>query len=81
MDLSEQLSLQFKGLERLMDADSRAILFRHPSLRGIPDPVVDGDGYALECSCSTLLCLVISTPAGMTRVLADPVNSLLPRAI
>jgi hypothetical protein len=48
MDRPQQLSLQLKGMERLVDADRGAILFRHPSLRGIPDLVVEGDGYTLE---------------------------------
>ena len=46
MNRPQQLSLQFKGMERLVDADSGAILFRHP--------------------------------AGMARLLADPVKSQLP---
>ena len=89
MDLPQQLSHQLKGMERLIDADSGAILFRHPSLRGIPDLVVEGDGYTLEFNCfaeakgygSTLLCLGISDPAGMARLLADAVKSQLPVGI
>ena len=50
------------------------LLFRHLSLRGIPDLVVEGDGY-------TLLCLDISDPAGIARLLADPVKSQLPVGI
>jgi hypothetical protein len=49
MDRPQQLSLQLKGMERLVDADSGA----------------------------TLLCLDISDPAGMARLLADPVKSQL----
>ena len=81
MDLPQQLSHQLKGMERLVDADSGAILFRHPSLRGIPDLVVGGDGYTLEFIGSTLLCLDISDPAGLARPLADPVKSQLPVGI
>ena len=89
MDLPQQLSHQLKGMERLVDADSGAILFRHPSLRGIPDLVVEGDGYTLEFICfaeakgygSTLLCLDIRDRAGMARLLADPVKSQLPVVI
>lgn len=78
MALSQQLSLQLKHMDRLVDPESGAILFRHPSLRGIPDLVVEGDGYTLEFIGSTLLCLDISDPAGMARLLADPVKSQLP---
>ena len=53
MDLPQQLSLQLKGMERLLDADSGA----------------------------TLLCLDISDPAGLARLLADPVKSQLPVGI
>ena len=81
MDRPQQLSLQLKGMERLVDADSGAILFRHPSLRGISDLVVEGDGYTLEFIGSTLLCLGISDPAGMVRPLADPVKSQFPVGI
>ena len=81
MDFSQQLSLQLKGMELLVDADSGAILFRHPSLRGLADLVVEGDGYTLEFIGSTLLCLDISDPTGMARLLADPVKSQSPVGI
>lgn len=81
MDLPQQLSLQLKGMERLVDPFNRAILFRPPGLRGIPDLVVEGDGYTLEFIGSTLLCLDISDPAGRARLLAAPVKSKLPVAI
>jgi hypothetical protein len=67
-----------KHMDRLVDPESGAILFRHPSLRGIPDLVVEGDGYTFEFIGSILLCLDISDPAGMARLLADPVKSQLP---
>ena len=78
MDLPQQLSFQLKHMDRLVDPESGAILFRHPSLRGIPDLVVEGDGYTLEFIGSTLLCLDISDSAGMARLLAGPVKSQLP---
>ncbi len=78
MELPQQLSLQLKGMERLVDPETGSILFRHPTLRGLPDLVVEGDGYTLEFIGSTLLCLDISDPAGMARLLADPVKAQLP---
>ena len=44
-------------MERLVDAQTGAILFRQPTLRGILDLVVEGDGYTLEFIGSILLCL------------------------
>ena len=81
MDLPQQLRHQLKGMERLVDADGEAILICHPSLRGIPDLVVEGDSYTLEFIGSTLLCLDISDPSGMARLLADPVKFHLPAGI
>ena len=78
MDLSQHLTTQLMEMERLVDAETAAILFRHPTLRGIPDLVVDGHGYTLEFIGSTLLRLVISDPTGMARLLADPVKTQLP---
>jgi hypothetical protein len=78
MDLSQDLTSQLRGMERLVDAETGAILFRHPNLRGIPDLVVEGDGYTLEFMGSTLLCLDISDPTGMARLLAGPVKEQLP---
>lgn len=78
MDLSQQLTVQLKGMERLVDAETGAILFRHPTLRGIPDLVVEGDGYTLEFIGPTLLCLDIQDPSGMARLLAEPVKAQLP---
>jgi len=78
MDLSQHLTTQLKGMERLVDAETGAILLRNPTLRGIPDLVVEGDGYTLEFMGSTLLCLDISDPIRMARLLADPVKAQLP---
>ena len=63
MDLSQHLTSQLKAMERLVDTDTGAILFRHPSLRGIPDLVVEGDGYTLEFIGPALLCLDMHDPS------------------
>lgn len=81
MDLSEHLTTQLKGMERLVDGETGAILFRHPTLRGLPDLVVEGDGYTLEFIGSTLLCLDIQDPCGMARLLAEPLKGQLPVAV
>jgi len=81
MDLSQHVTTQLKGMERLLGAETGAILFRHPTLGGIPDLVVEGDGYTLEFIGPTLLCLDISDPTGMARLLADPVKAQLPVGI
>ncbi len=57
-----------------LDPESGAILFRHPTLRGIPDLVVEGDGYTMEFIGPTLLCLDIQDPSGMARLLAEPIK-------
>ena len=72
------LTVQLKGMECLVDAETSAILFRHPTLRGIPDLVVEGDGYTLEFIGPTLLCLDIQDPSGMARLLAELVKAQLP---
>ena len=81
MDLSQHLTAQLKGMDRLVDGESGAILFRHPTLRGLPDLVVEGDGYTLEFIGPTLLCLDIQDPSGMARLLAEPLKALLPIAV
>jgi hypothetical protein len=81
MDLSQHLTAQLMGMERLVDSQSGAILFRHPTLRGLPDLVVEGDGYTLEFIGPTLLCLDIQDPSGMARLLAEPVKAQLPIAV
>ena len=78
MDLSQHLTTQLKSMDHLVYPETGAILFRHPTLRGIPDLVVEGDGYTLEFIGTTLLCLDISEPTGMARLLADPVKAQLP---
>ena len=80
MDLSQHLTAQLKGMDRLVDGESGAILFRHPTLRGLPDLVVEGDGYTLEFIGPTLLCLDIQDPSGMARLLAEPLKAQLPIA-
>ena len=78
MDFSKHLTTQLKGMERLVEPETGAILFRQPTLRGIPDLVVEGDGYTFEFIGSILLCLDFSDPIGMARLLADPVKDQLP---
>jgi hypothetical protein len=81
MDLPQHLTAQLKGMERLVDGETGAILFRHPTLRGLPDLVLEGDGYTLEFIGPTLLCLDIQDPSGMARLLAEPVKAQLPIAV
>ena len=81
MDLSQHLTAQLKGMDRLVDGESGAILFRHPTLRGLPDLVVEGDGYTLEFIGPTLPCLDIQDPSGMARLLAEPLKAQLPIAV
>ncbi|MFO0037894.1 MAG: hypothetical protein ACK522_03010 [Synechococcaceae cyanobacterium] len=81
MDLSQHLTAQLKDMDRLVDGESGAILFRHPTLRGLPDLVVEGDGYTLEFIGPTLLCLDIQDPSGMARLLAEPLKAQLPIAV
>jgi hypothetical protein len=69
MDVSSKLSAQLEWMQLRLDPESGAILFRHPTLRGIPDLVVEGDGYTLEFIGPTLLCLDIQDPSGMARLL------------
>ena len=78
MDLPQQLTSQLQGMERLVDGQTGSILFRHPELRGIPDLVVEGDGYTMEFIGSKLLCLDIQDPSGMVRLLAEPLKDQLP---
>ena len=78
MDLSNKLSAQPKWMGLRLDPESGSILYRHPSLRGIPDLVVEGDGYTMEFIGSTLLCLDIQDPSGMARLLAEPAKGKLP---
>ena len=72
---------QLQGMERLVDSQSGANLFRHSSLRGLPDLAVEGDGYILEFIGSTLLCLDIQVLSVMARLLAETVKAQLPIAV
>ncbi|MGL6135506.1 MAG: hypothetical protein ACRC1L_15170 [Prochlorococcaceae cyanobacterium] len=81
MDEAQHLSTQLEGMERLLDADTGAILFRHRTLRCIPDLVLEGDGYTLEFIGPTLLCIDIRNPAGLARLLAEPFKAQLPVAV
>lgn len=81
MDPTPHLSAQLEDMERLVDAETGAILFRHPTLRGIPDLVLEGDGYTLEFVGSTLLCVDIRSTAALARLLAEPLKDRLPIAV
>lgn len=76
MVLSQHLTTQLKGMQRLVIAETGAILFPHPTLRGIPDLVVEDHGYTLGFMGPILLCLDITDPTGMTRLLVNPVKAL-----
>ncbi|MFM8662057.1 MAG: hypothetical protein ACKOCI_12115 [Cyanobium sp.] len=74
MNLPDQL----RSMRQSVDPDTGAILFRHPTLRGIPDLVVEGDGYTMEFIGPTLLCLDIVDPGALGRLLAEPIMQQLP---
>jgi hypothetical protein len=80
MAVSEPLTLpdQLRSMHHSVDAQTGAILFRHPTLQGIPDLVVEGDGYTMEFIGPTLLCLDIIDPGALGRLLAEPIKQQLP---
>ena len=55
MDFSKNLSAQLKWMQLLLDPDSGAILFHHPTLRGVPDLVVER-AMVTPCSSSAPPC-------------------------
>lgn len=81
MDFSNKLSAQLKWMQLQLDPESGAILFRQPTLRGIPDLVVEGDGYTMEFIGPILLGLDNQDPSGMALLLAEPVKGKLPIGI
>jgi len=80
MAVSQPLTLpdQLRSMRQSVDAGTGAILFRHPTLQGIPDLVVEGDGYTMEFMGLTLLCLDIIDPGALGRLLAEPIKQQLP---
>ncbi|MFM7436670.1 MAG: hypothetical protein ACKO1Q_11985 [Vulcanococcus sp.] len=54
------LPIQLRRMQHSVDPETGAILFRHPNITGLPDRVVEGDGYTMEFIGSTLLCLDIT---------------------
>ena len=65
-------------MRQSVDPETGAILFRHPNLTGIPDLVVEGDGYTMEFIGATLLCLDITDPGSLGKLLAEPIKAQLP---
>jgi hypothetical protein len=61
-----------------LDAETGAILFRHPTVQGIPNLLVEGDGYTMKFMGPTLLCLDIIDPGALGRLLAEPTKQQLP---
>ena len=72
------LSKQLCEMRQSVDPETGAILFRHQSLTGVPDRVVEGEGYTLEFIGPTLLCLDITDPGALGKLLAEPVKAQLP---
>jgi hypothetical protein len=72
------LAKQLRAMQQTIDPDTGAILFRHTTLVGIPDRVVEGNGYTLEFIGPTLLCLDINDPVALGRLLAEPIKDQLP---
>ncbi len=83
MGVSEPLTLpqQLRCMRQSVDPDTGAILFRHATLKGIPDLVVEADGYTMEFIGPTLLCLDIVDPGALGRLLAEPIKQQLPVGI
>jgi hypothetical protein len=78
MGLSQHLTTQLKGTERLVDGETGAILLRNPILRGLPALGVQGGGFTLEFIVPTLLCLNDQEPSGVARLLAEGQKAQLP---
>jgi hypothetical protein len=72
------LSKQLREMRQSMDPETGAILFRHHTMTGVPDRVVEGEGYTLEFIGPTLLCLDITDPGALGKLLAEPVKAQLP---
>ena len=72
------LSKQLRQMHQSVDPQTGAILFRHRSMTGVPDRVVEGEGYTLEFIGPTLLCLDITDPGAIGKLLAEPVKEQLP---
>ena len=83
MDGRETMSLpmQLRQMQQSVDPETGAILFRHPRLRGLPDLVIEGEGYTLEFIGPTLLCLDITDPGALGKLLAEPVKEQLPAGL
>ena len=65
-------------MRQSVDADTGAILFRHPTLQCIPDLVVEGYGYTMEFMGSTLHFLDIIDPGDFGRLLAETNKQQVP---
>jgi hypothetical protein len=75
------LPTQLRRMQHSVDPETGAILFRHPNITGLPDRVVEGDGYTMEFIGSTLLCLDITDPGALGNLLAEPVKEQLPAGL
>ena len=65
------LSKQLRKMRQSMDPETGAILFRHHLMKGVPDRVVEGEGYSLEFIGRTFLCLDITDPGALGKLLAE----------
>ena len=65
------LSKQLRKMRQSMDPETGAILFRNHLMKGVPDRVVEGEGYSLEFIGRTLLCLDITDPVALGKLLAE----------
>jgi hypothetical protein len=80
------ISKQTTG-QAIMDCDPAARWkhrrhnFRHPTLRGLPDLVMEGGDYTLELIGPGLLYLDIQLPSAMARLLTEPVKGQVAIAV
>lgn len=75
------LPMQLRQMQQSVDPETGAILYRHPRLRGLPDLVIEGEGYTLEFIGPTLLCLDITDPGALGKLLAEAVKEQLPAGL
>jgi len=61
--------MQLRQMQQSVDPETGAILFRH------------GEGYTLEFIGPTLLCLDITDPGALGKLLAEPVKEQLPAGL
>ena len=70
------LKFNMAGFEKYIDSQTGGILFHNKNIQGLPDKVINGDGYTIELKNNEIFLIDIFNPNKLISILLEASNKL-----